>query len=250
MLTPAMPETTAHGNGASSCPTKKEFFATQQEAEDFEKQNRKPLAPSIRRQGKWRLSPLREAGVLLGVLKREGLTGKGIVKAFEKWAPRIVGASRANIGRLYREQTGREMADHILIQKADKVVRYRQLPAEIELVRRVILRSRRSVGKREDRRVAQRNGAKRQRQFPVVYRVRVEVRSDDINHDATVLVAALNGRGAAERARSEVAELFGVPAKAVRDLATEGYRLEDFLVINGYVMEKGRQAMDKEVGRG
>ena len=47
--------------------------------------------------GKWGVSPLREAKTLLGVLKQQGLAGKGLIEAFEKWAPRIVGSSRADI---------------------------------------------------------------------------------------------------------------------------------------------------------
>lgn len=42
---------------------------------------------------------------------------------------------------VYREQTGREMSDYILVQQADKVVRYRQLPPEADVVRRTVLGS-------------------------------------------------------------------------------------------------------------
>ena len=93
------------------------------------------------RRGKWSVSPLWEAKILLGVLKQQGLAGKGLVEAFEKWAPRIAGSSRADIGRLYLEQTGRELSDYILVQQADKVVRYNQLPPDAEVVRRALLDS-------------------------------------------------------------------------------------------------------------
>jgi excisionase family DNA binding protein len=80
-----------------------------------------------RARGKWSVSPLWEAKILLGVLRQQGLAGKGLVKAFEKWAPRVAGRSRA------------EMSDYILVQQADKVVRYNQLPPEAEVVRRALL---------------------------------------------------------------------------------------------------------------
>src|SRR6266850_1011059 len=92
-----------------------------------------------RSRGKWSVSPLWEAKILLGVLRQQGLAGKGLVNAFEKWAPRIAGCSRAEINRVYCEQTGREMSDYILVQQADKVVRYNQLPPEAEVVRRALL---------------------------------------------------------------------------------------------------------------
>jgi excisionase family DNA binding protein len=92
-----------------------------------------------RSRGKWSVSPLWEAKILLGVLRQQGLAGKGLVKAFEKWAPRVAGRSRAEMNRVYRAQTGREMSDYILVQQADKVVRYNQLPPEAEVVRRALL---------------------------------------------------------------------------------------------------------------
>ena len=94
-----------------------------------------------RTRGKWSVSPLWEAKILLGVLKQQGLAGKGLVEAFEKWAPRIAGCSRVDMGTLYREQTGRELSDYILVQLADKVVRYNQLPPDAEVVRRALLNS-------------------------------------------------------------------------------------------------------------
>lgn len=94
-----------------------------------------------RSRGKWSVSPLWEAKMLLGVLRQQGLAGKGLVKAFERWAPRIVGCSRAEMSRVYCEQTGREMSDYILVQQADKAVRYNQLPPEAEVVRRAVLSS-------------------------------------------------------------------------------------------------------------
>jgi hypothetical protein len=92
--------------------------------------------------GKWGVSPLREAKTLLGVLKQQGLAGKGLIEAFEKWAPRIIGSSRADMNLLYLEQTGRQMSDYILTQQADKVVRYNQLPPEAEVFRQILLKSR------------------------------------------------------------------------------------------------------------
>src|SRR5712692_5021792 len=67
--------------------------------------------------GKWRVSHLWEAKMLLGVLKQQGLAGKGLIEAFEKWAPRVAGSSRADMSRLYREHTGRELSDYILVQQ-------------------------------------------------------------------------------------------------------------------------------------
>jgi excisionase family DNA binding protein len=94
-----------------------------------------------RKRGKWSVSPLWEAKTLLGVLKQQGLAGKGLIEAFEKWAPRVAGSSRADMSRLCREQTGRELSDYILVQQADKVVRYNQLPPDAEFVRRAVLNS-------------------------------------------------------------------------------------------------------------
>ena len=91
--------------------------------------------------GKWSFSPLWEAKILLGVLKQQGLAGKGLVLAFEKWAPTIVGTSRSDMNKLYSEQTGREMSDYILVQQADKVVRYNRLPPAAEVVRHALLNS-------------------------------------------------------------------------------------------------------------
>src|SRR6266478_614581 len=92
-----------------------------------------------RSRGKWSVSPLWEAKILTGVLRQQGLAGKGLVKAFEKWAPRVAGRSRAEMNRVYRGQTGREMTDYILMQQADKSVRYTQLPPPAEVVRRALL---------------------------------------------------------------------------------------------------------------
>jgi excisionase family DNA binding protein len=106
--------------------------------------NEEAAAERHHRRGKWRVSPLWEAKILLGVLKQQGLAGKGLVEAFEKWAPRIAGSSRAKMSKLYREQTGRELSDYILVQQADKVVRYNQFPPDAEVVRRALLSSRSS----------------------------------------------------------------------------------------------------------
>jgi excisionase family DNA binding protein len=109
-----------------------------------EQSERTPIEVTVakcHRRGKWSVSPLWEAKILLGVLRQQGLAGKGLVEAFEKWAPRIAGSSRADMGRLYLEQTGRELTDYILVQQADKVVRYNQLPPDAEVVRRALLNS-------------------------------------------------------------------------------------------------------------
>jgi len=95
-----------------------------------------------RARGNWSVSPLWEAKILLGVLKEQGLAGKGLVKAFEKWAPTIACSSRSEISRTYQKQTGRDMSDYILVQLADKVVRYSQLPPEADIVRQALLNSR------------------------------------------------------------------------------------------------------------
>lgn len=94
-----------------------------------------------RLRGNWNVSPLWEAKILLGVLRQQGLAGKGLVQAFEKWAPTIVGSSRDDMNRIYREQTGREMSNYILVQQADKVVRYNQLPLEAEAFRQALAKS-------------------------------------------------------------------------------------------------------------
>jgi excisionase family DNA binding protein len=94
-----------------------------------------------RARGNWSVSPLWEGKILLGVLREQGLAGNGLVRAFEKWAPRVAGCSRDEMNRVYCEQTGRELSDYILVQQADKVVRYRQLPPEADSVRRTVLGS-------------------------------------------------------------------------------------------------------------
>jgi hypothetical protein len=91
---------------------------------------------------KWSVSPLREAKTLLGVLKQEGLVGEKLVAAFEKYSPWLLGYSRADMARLYHQQTGRELTDYILIQKADKVVRYKECIPEAKVLRQTLLRSR------------------------------------------------------------------------------------------------------------
>lgn len=194
--------------------------------------------------GRWRVSPLREAGTLLGVLKQEGLAGKGHIHAFEKWLPRIVGVSRADADKVYREQTGREMADKILIQKADKIVRYSQLPPEAEVFRQIILKSRQPDKQRNScqRAITQRKSDKREPGVTALYKVRVEVRSGTGDRDSTVLVGAQERGEAAERARSQVADFFGVPAKAVSAVCINDCPLEEFLVIDGYVMQQGWSA--------
>lgn len=90
--------------------------------------------------GRWNVSPLWEGKILLGVLREQGLAGKGLVEAFEKWAPRIIGSSRSDMNRVYSEQTGRQMSDYILVQQADKAVRYSQLPPEANGFRQALLK--------------------------------------------------------------------------------------------------------------
>jgi len=85
--------------------------------------------------GRWSVSPLREAGYLLGVLRQYGLAGQGLITAFEKWSPRLLGYSRKDFAAQYRQQTGRELGDEILIQKADKIVRSGGLGPEAETLR-------------------------------------------------------------------------------------------------------------------
>jgi hypothetical protein len=63
-----------------------------------------------RARGNWSVSPLWEAKILLGVLREQGLAGRGLVQAFEKWAPLVAGYSRAEMSRVYSGQTGREMS--------------------------------------------------------------------------------------------------------------------------------------------
>jgi len=99
------------------------------------------IAEPRRLRGRWSISPLWEGKILLGVLKQQGLAGKGLLEAFEKWAPRILGASRADMNRVYYSQTGREMSDYILVQQADKAVRYKQLPPEAEAFRLALAKS-------------------------------------------------------------------------------------------------------------
>ena len=98
----------------------------------FDFQPRAGMPEPRRVRGNWNVSPLWEGKILLGVLKQHGLAGKGLVEAFEKWAPRIIGESRADMNKMYKEQTGREMSDYVLLQQADKAVRYKQLPPEAE----------------------------------------------------------------------------------------------------------------------
>jgi excisionase family DNA binding protein len=45
------------------------------------------------------------------------------------------------MNRVYYEQTGREMTDYILVQQADKAVRYKQLPSEAENFRLALVKS-------------------------------------------------------------------------------------------------------------
>ena len=172
--------------------------------------------------GKWGVSPLREAKTLLGVLKQQGLAGKGLIEAFEKWAPRIVGSSRADMNRLYREQTGRQMSDYILTQQADKVVRYNQLPPEAEVFRQILLKSRNGANSDAGQpAVSRRVSAEKGPELADLYKVRLEVRADRSNHDGAVFLTARSGSEAAERASLEVADFFGVPAAAVSVMSTE-----------------------------
>ena len=103
-----------------------------------------------RARGNWSVSPLWEAKILLGVLKEQGLAGMGLVKAFERWAPTIARSSRNDMNEVYRKQTGREMSDYILVQLADKVVRYNQLPPQADIVRQALLNSRGLFGSEKE----------------------------------------------------------------------------------------------------
>src|SRR5260370_27368542 len=75
------------------------------------------IAEPRRLRGRWSISPLWEGKILLRVLKQQGLAGKGLLETVSKWAPRILGASRADMNRVYYSQTGREMSDYILVQQ-------------------------------------------------------------------------------------------------------------------------------------
>ncbi len=98
--------------------------------------------PERRRiRGNWNISPLWESKILLGVLKQQGLAGKGLVEAFERWAPTLIGVSRVDINRAYAKQTARDLSDYILVQQADKALRYKQLPPEAEGFRLVLAKS-------------------------------------------------------------------------------------------------------------
>lgn len=92
--------------------------------------------------GKWSLSPLREAKFLLAILKQEGLAGKGLIAAFERWAPRMLGYPRSDMAALYQRQTGQPLTDTLLIQQAYKVVSRGQIPPEAEVFRQQLLRNR------------------------------------------------------------------------------------------------------------
>jgi hypothetical protein len=91
---------------------------------------------------KWSVSPLREAKTLLGVLKQEGLVGKGLIVAFEKYSVKLLGYTREDMAKLYYQQTGRELTDYILTQKADKAVRYNELGPEAVVLRQTLLKGR------------------------------------------------------------------------------------------------------------
>jgi excisionase family DNA binding protein len=93
---------------------------------------------SHRSRGKWSISPLWEAKILLGLLHQQGLVGKGLVEAFEKWLPKVAGCSRITLNQIYFEQTGWELSDYILAQQADKAIRYNQLPPEAETLRNIL----------------------------------------------------------------------------------------------------------------
>jgi len=99
----------------------------------------------VRVRGNWSVSPLREAKTLIAVLKQEGIAGAGLIKSFEKWAPKLLGYSRVDMDTLYRTQTGKELTDYILLQQADKVCRYDGFGPEKEMFKRAIAEGRQSV---------------------------------------------------------------------------------------------------------
>jgi hypothetical protein len=96
----------------------------------------------VRVRGDWSVSPLREAKTLIAVLKQEGIAGAGLIKAFEKWAPKILGYSRADMDVMYRAQTGKPLSDYILLQQADKVCRYNGFGPEKEMFKKAIANGR------------------------------------------------------------------------------------------------------------
>jgi len=83
--------------------------------------------------------------------------------------------------RLYSEQTGREMSDYILVQQADKVVSYNQLPPEAEVFRQVLLKSGSSHNSEcsRDGRIAVNGIASRgEPDVPPFHRARLDVGTD------------------------------------------------------------------------
>jgi hypothetical protein len=92
---------------------------------------------------RWSVSPLREAKTLLGILQQEGLRGKALIAAFERHCVPLLGYSRVDMSKMYEQQTeGRALTDYILIQKADKTVRYGELGPEAEPLRKALRKSR------------------------------------------------------------------------------------------------------------
>jgi len=150
----------------------------------------------IRARGKWSESPLWEAKILLGVLREQGLAGKGLIEAFEKWVPRVVGCPRSAIDRAYAEQTGRDLSDYILVQQADKTFRYNQLPREAGSVRTILM----SSTANDPRKVA--GTAKSTRENERVEAVKQHVLN---NHDPNILLSTV-----------EVANLTGFRPKTIR----------------------------------
>jgi hypothetical protein len=58
---------------------------------------------------------------LLGALKQQPLARKGLIKAFDKSAPRIVGVPRLDMHSTYGKQTGRKLSDYILTNRLTKL---------------------------------------------------------------------------------------------------------------------------------
>lgn len=89
--------------------------------------------------GRWSESPLREAKFLAGVLSQQGLAGKGLIDAFQRWAPKLLGYTHCEISALFQKQTGKPLSDTLLLQQAYTVVRREQLPPEADVFRKQIM---------------------------------------------------------------------------------------------------------------
>ena len=177
------------------------------------------IAEPRRLRARWSVSPLWEGKILLGLLRQQGLAGKGLVEAFEKWAPRIVGVSRADMNRVYYEQTGREMSDYILVQQADKAVRYKQLPPEAENFRLALAKSVNSQDSEHDSVAASvRTVGAKQRGTILSQRDTPVEKSKGLLESKRVLLGASHSN--ALLSTNELADLTGFARKTIRRWAS------------------------------